>query len=316
MKKTVLIVLIVFLIACALIYFLQNHKLLPAPEKGIEACKTLEYNGKNKINVVFFAPKEKVLEYSNILLGSSPFKEDTNSFNIFYIDSYQPECQIYKGIALLCYSKNLIKTASSCPNDYIIVIQDKNATIRSSAYINTISINSNNEKNVVLHEFGHAFAGLADEYTPATLPKNAPNCVSNCSQFGIYKDCFQGCSKENYYRSMDSGLMRTLFSSSFGAFNNAVIQQQLLRQTISLTSKVIEEIQECQKEQYYLIEGNYSEGKIQVISRSIEEGCIGTSGQGPFDYSLIMENGTEFTGNFKELHLTVPREDSADCLSL
>ena len=100
---------------------------------------------------------------------------------------------------------------------------NENANVRSSSYMNVLSINSQNQKTIIAHEFGHNFAYLADEYVPAKLPRKARNCVASCEKFSDKKDgCFEGCSKENYFRSVNSGIMKSLLSNDYGLFNEII----------------------------------------------------------------------------------------------
>ena len=94
--------------------------------------------------------------------------------------------------------------------------------------MNVVSINKNHQKSVIAHEFGHSFANLAEEYTPATLPLKSKNCVSECNKFdSLNEGCYEGCSKTDYFRSINSGIMRTLSSKSYGAFNSFLISEKI-----------------------------------------------------------------------------------------
>ena len=289
-KKTIIIILLaMILILAAIIILVSRPQLSPTSNSNLETCNSISYASSSAINLVFLSTQEQAKEYSDYLETISPYNKD--SFNIYQIEDNQ-NCDLYQNKAVFCYSKELVKKASSCPNDIIIAITSHPASIRSSAYMNVISINSNNNKNVLAHELGHALAFLADEYVPATLPKKSENCQKTCT----FKPCFQGCSNEDYYRSIDNGIMKTLSSSDYGDYNKNLISKYL--PSNSITGHAIEETQECSNQEYYLIQGNYSEDKIQVISKSIEPGCIGNTGVGDFSYNLILDNNLNFTGNF------------------
>jgi len=186
----------------------------PGPDITIsrEECKTISYHGDDKVNLVFFGPQEDVEEYANFMFATAPYDEQVNNFNVYYIEDFNPECELYKSAAILCYSDDLVHKAATCPNDFIVVIDDTQAsTVRSSAYLNVVSVNKKHPKTVLTHELGHVIANLAEEYVPARLPDNSKNCVSTCSQFGQNTDgCFEGCSESDYHRSIERGVMRTL----------------------------------------------------------------------------------------------------------
>jgi len=161
------------------------------------------------------------LIFSEILLD---LKDNRNKVNFYYAG--ETECEIIQGIAVYCYSRDLIRKSSICPNDYIIVLSNVAKTIRSSTYLNLLSINIHNNKNVILHEFSHTFSNLADEYIPADIPFGSKNCVNSCIKFEKYGDlegCYQGCGKATFFRSSENSIMRTLKTNDFGKLNTLLI---------------------------------------------------------------------------------------------
>ncbi|MBS3091217.1 hypothetical protein J4217_02095 [Candidatus Pacearchaeota archaeon] len=259
---------------------------------SLEICNSLIYNGDDKINIVFLSDKKTVREYSDYLFSITPFSSNKDKFNILYIDSYQPECQLYKSVALLCYSKELTKKASSCKSDYVIALENKPAEIRSSSYMNVISINKNNPKTVLPHELSHALANLADEYVPADIPSGSKNCLSKCTL--SKENCFDGCSKSNYYRTINQGIMRSLNSKEFGSFDESLIQESINSQTdkrTGITGNAISEIN-CNGQSYYLLTGTLKDNSIQIKNKEIEKGCVGNNGYGQFNHRIILNDNT------------------------
>ena len=95
-----------------------------------------------------------------------------------------------------------------------------------------------------MHEFGHAFAGLADEYVEpadsgspwANLDRPGwPNCANNEPQAHVWWDAlnvtehFPGCSYVmNNFRAVDMGLMQTLSNNfRFGPLNEWALDLRL-----------------------------------------------------------------------------------------
>ena len=195
------------------------------------ACKTIISNGSpdKSIDIVFFydnVDESEAQQYIDYLLSVSPFSENKEKFN-FYSVNMPPTCDIQNGI-LVCYSKEVIKASALCPNDYVFVLSKQSAGIRSSAYTNLISVNIADKKSVVIHEFGHIFANLADEYVPSTIPRGSKNCASSCDKFTSEVDgCYEGCSENGEYRSVNAGIMRTLSTINFGKFDNAILNADL-----------------------------------------------------------------------------------------
>ena len=294
-KKGVIILIasLVIILVIAAVFLISRPSLSPSAKTILEECKSLSYSSESSLNLVFFSSGKQAEEYSDYLFSVAPYQKSL--FNIYYIDSYSPECELYQGKAILCYNQELIKKASSCPNDIIVIIEDKPSNIRSSSYVNVVSINSNNNKNVLVHELGHALAFLGDEYVPATLPKSSKNCQKTCD---LFEECFEGCSKEDYYRSVDNGVMRTLSTSDYGEFDKSLILEKLSSHTSLITGNVIEEETDCQNQEYYLIQGEYANNGIVISQKSSETGCLGSNGVGDFSYNLILSDDSVYTGDF------------------
>jgi len=296
-------IIVLIPIIAFIIFFSYNASLSPSlSSTNLEKCNSLIYNAQAKTSLVFFSSKENAEKYANFFLQTKPFSDNKNNFNFNYIDSYNPKCEIYQGIATLCYSKEIIKKASSCPNDYIVVLDTQESKIRSSTYMNVLSLNSASQLSILTHEFGHAFANLADEYVPAELSSGSKNCVLDCKDFLNKSDgCFQGCSKTEYFRSIDSGVMRTLSSNNYGLFNEDLISGRIFKSLINpLTGFAVENQEnliDCSSQKYYLIEAVYNDGTIEVKDKTIESGCPGSNGYGGFNYSIIKSDGSIVTEN-------------------
>jgi len=275
--------------------YFSNNDVQNSPQEG---CKTLKSSPEGRVNIVFFAEKEQIERYSDFLLNIPPFNQTKDQLNFYYIDAYTPSCELYKETAILCYSKELLKEASVCPNDYLVVLKDEKRDIRSSSYMNVLSLNTAQPLSVFAHEFGHSFANLADEYTPATLPKRQENCKDSCTQFEDM-GCFQGCSKDSYFRASSNGLMKTLSARDYGLFDSVLILKKLGNNPeVKITGKVIQEKPNCSSQRYRLIEGTYLSGEMKIISQSIQIGCLGSNGEGGFEYKLMMKDKTASTSNF------------------
>tara|TARA_Y100000310_G_scaffold129828_1_gene128996 strand:- start:5568 stop:6701 length:1134 start_codon:yes stop_codon:yes gene_type:complete len=298
------LITIIFLAALIPIIFITFTILTPNIEKSptasvIETCNTLEFNNEEATNIVFFSEEEQAEEYKNFFQQTSPFTNYKNAFNFYYINSYKPKCEMYKGIAILCHSKELVKKASSCPNDFSIVLKEEPKNIRSSAYQNVLSINTNHNPTVLTHEFGHAFANLAEEYTTAKIPRGSENCQSSCIKFqGETDGCFEGCSKTNYHRSIENGVMRTLSSNDFGTFNTNIITNLIKEKSPSaITGQTINENQDCSSQNYYLIEATLNENQINLTEKTLETGCLGNNGAGNFQYQIKTSQNQVLTEN-------------------
>jgi len=141
-----------------------------------------------------------------------------------------------------------------------------------------MSINSKHPLSIFAHELGHTFANLAEEYVVPSglLPNGSKNCQSSCSGFDREIDgCFEECTKSVFIRSIDNGIMRSPDSSQYGIFNEAIIEEEILRQSSlpqrGLTSRAISQLRECDEESYFLIVFDPKTGKAVTARRHI--GC-------------------------------------------
>lgn len=294
MKNGLIISLTISIIIILSIIAFQISRPNYSPSKKI-TCNTIAYNGEGKSSILFFASEKTSKQYYNELFSYPPFNK-IEEFNAYYTEE-PVNCSLYKNTALLCNSKSIIQKAASCPSDYIIVIKDESPDIRSSTYSNILSLNNQNSQKVIVHEFGHAFASLADEYVPASLPKNSKNCAKNCDSFEK-NSCFDGCSKSELFRSIDSGIMRSLSAKSFGSFDESIINSKIAKMTSKVTGNVVSDQQnDCENQKYYLIEGNYSDGNIEISNQSLEHGCAGKYDEGEFNYSLVTNANKAISSN-------------------
>jgi len=157
--------------------------------------------------------------------------------------------------------------------------------------MNVVSLNSNHPNSVILHEFGHVFANLADEYVGSIIPSGSKNCQNNCNEFKQYtNDCYQGCSEQDYYRSIEQGVMKSLKTTDYGKYNLNLIASKILSSS-SITGHAVSDSQDCSNNNYYLIRGINSNNEFNVLSQTVEQGCVGTNGVGGYEYNLLREDG-------------------------
>ena len=324
--------IIVFLaIIVVLLFFISQNPLTSPNPSNLEKCKSLVFNGEDKINLLFFADKDLSKGYSNFFLQTSPYSQYKDEFNFYYIDSYTPECEVYQDQAVLCRGKELTKKASSCPNDFIIVIKDvDDPYLRSSAFQNIISLNFQHPNTVLTHEFGHVFSNLADEYVSAVIPSGSKNCVISCDKFQNEIDgCFQGCSKSDYYRSVEEGVMRTLNSNYYGKFNEKIILEKINKKS-KITGSVIENTNsaDCSEQEYYLIEMSIYENKtLKILNITVEEGCAPSLNSKELQIrTILFTDGqsideTQINGGTEEIHkgifyIKIPKNEQTEGLIL
>jgi len=305
---------LIIVLSVALIILLQGGDLadLGASPTTLENCKSLgEIN--SGINFLFFADEATTREYTDYFFSSRPFDQYADAFNVFYIDplEYVPTCELYNGVALFCDSKELTKKAASCPNDYLIVLEDRPEEIRSSSYKNVVSIVKDHPKEVLLHEMGHAFVNLAEEYVDnnAKIPKGSKNCQEDCSLFES-EMCFLGCTKSGLYRSIAEGVMRTLSTRDFGTYNEILIKERVASERDGnsfFTGNVISDYVGCANQEYYLV----GVGGGKIVSVSEEVGCAGSPGYGSETIQLVLEGNQILEESFSNeiIFTTLPDDE-------
>lgn len=262
---------IFFFLTSLMVFLATKSSAADQGEQILEECKALDYRGEGRINILFFAQEEQAQKYTDFFLNAEPFNQEKDSFNFFYIDDYLPECRLYKNIAILCHDRELIKKAASCPHDFIVVLKEEDAKIRSSAYLDVMSINSRHVLPVFLHEFGHAFANFAEEYiNNQNPPRGSENCQASCESFRENaNECFDGCSQQALKRSINQGVMKTLKTSEFGSFNNNIllglIQKNTLKKEPTITGNQISTYESCKDQSYILTEINAKTGETTSL---------------------------------------------------
>lgn len=320
MYGIIFFVLIVGVVIGIAIFYIDRDVGLSDVE--LEKCEALEENNENGIDVVFFGEdKESALDYIDYFFNVNPFSIYRDRFNFYYVAGYYPLCEIYKDVAILCYSRELVKKAGSCPNDYIVVLNDDEGDdIRSSSYMNVMSLNAKHPKSVLIHEFGHAFVNLAEEYVPAKIPRNsAGNCVADCAEFeGKNDGCYQGCSLGEYSRSVENGIMRTLRTDNYGKFNEWVVVSKIEKLTSSgegITGKAVGDVSRgCASQGYLLIEGEVVDGEIEISGKEFVAGCYGENGGGGYSAEISLEDGNVVDvgkGGFNPLEIFTDEPDKS-----
>ncbi len=160
-----------------------------------------------------------------------PFKSNLDRIKITRVDNTTSlgcynNCSGIQRL-ICCDSNKVFAAVSGLSYDEILVITNMNE-YGGSGYVDTSGCADKNSyavtfrdtsyyaKEVAVHETGHSFGGLWDEYEYGTNGSgDGPNCVhdSTCAKWkGVAgTGCYAGCSYNGMYRPTDNGcLMRTL----------------------------------------------------------------------------------------------------------
>ncbi len=216
-------------------------------EKG---CISVRYakESSSAIDIVFLSSqyndlalfREDVDRYVQKFLNLEPFTSHKDLLN-FFIAEGDAKCTI--GEWVTCDAFDVDKIAAQCPHDVSVVLVSRDAInnvlhpVRSSSIHNLISVNTADNPAVVIHEFGHAFGGLADEYVDDEFygkirfdSSKYPNCdQTDCLKWKGKKDvgCYEGCSLSSLFRPTEDSIMRSLSSNTYGPLNQEVIASKM-----------------------------------------------------------------------------------------
>ena len=139
----------------------------------------------------------KARELTEELFSTSPFKERRSDFNVWAIapaaaDSgvSRPSTHTYRDTpigatydafrseryVLTTDNKSMRRVASSAPYDFVEILTNTDTYGGGGIYglYATAAANSDWASYLVIHEFGHHFAGLADEYYTSSVAYEAP----------------------------------------------------------------------------------------------------------------------------------------------
>lgn len=189
-----------------------------------------DYNGQNNnfrndYNVVI-----------NAMMGHEPFKSQKSKINFYTTNKFQDLGCHYKcsGIdrMVCCDPAKVEKAAAQCPHDQIFILVNNNQ-YGGSGGVYSISYNGEILDKVLLHEFGHTFGDLVDEYVNGCDIKYYPeglNCnnESNCSSWRHLQgvECVQGCNSEQWYRANVNSIMWDL-AGDFNPVGEEILSEKL-----------------------------------------------------------------------------------------
>ncbi len=238
---------------CALMYTMSELEGLRkgggvVREEG--SCKLIQGTGKpSNLDILYMGSgfanltqfHESVVASSSVLLGTAPFSVQKSRINVWELSERTSfDCVTAEPRLFKCNDANQIaESRKKCLNDHVVIVVKSNEWRGAGGEFTTISSWTGMDKTVVIHELGHSFGKLHDEYvygagdgfTPQNLGMDAsPNCdpSSACPKFTALGGnvCLQKCSFNNYYRSIDNGLMSTL-GQPFGAVDEKILTLKL-----------------------------------------------------------------------------------------
>ena len=244
------------------------------------------------------------------LFSFSPFKENIKKFNFYRINELYTlndlKCTVgCHGVdsMICCDSPALSRAAAQCPSydQIILLVNDDKFCGSSSGIFSKICTGNKNDIRILVHEFGHAFGGLGDEYSYAVYPNmedtskdyNFPNCVTDCSQWprGIEAGCFQSCGYPKYNRASDHDCIMNDYVDSFCSVCSGYISKLLDNYPPGGISDPKEKLAPPVGKQY-MAELNYNLGKITLNHLYVSPGKASDKiiERGDYNAKIISKN--------------------------
>ncbi|MBI2629773.1 right-handed parallel beta-helix repeat-containing protein [Candidatus Pacearchaeota archaeon] len=151
----------------------------------------------------------------------------------------------------------------------------------------------------VLHEFGHSFGKLFDEYDTHTEGSENPpeiivNCDnSSCSKFGgLNEGCFEVCGHTNWYRGFNNTIMRHQYKLGGKHDDYKAINEKKLLETINMQSRSRQVYRAYAESKSYVLELKYDSGNVSLVNLSLVSGSPGEDKiNSDYNIRMISNNG-------------------------
>ncbi len=309
------------------VYDIMNKKdVLASFEISNDKCEIIVGNSNDdNINFVvlpsgyddyeeFKSDAKRLIAGGNSLLYVEPFKSNQDKFSFSTVETNQDlGCEIgCHGIeTLVCCDNEIVKQeASKCHHDNVFVLINSNKLCGSASSYAKVCAKHEDAKLILMHELGHTFAGLADEYVYSDYYGNysigkisKPNCDSEgCLKWNNITDsCFEGCTYSTLYRSSEKN---SIMYDLYPEFNqvSALHIEKLIQNYIKIEKEVEESIP---VKKSYFIGLDYKNENIE-IDEIILKPIKSEIGYKESDYKAEISN--ENGGVVFETNVFVPNE--------
>lgn len=139
-----------------------------------------------------------------------------------------------------CDHEKISLISSNCPNDVVMVVLNNKTYAGTSWGAYAITYKDGDKSNTTVHEFGHIFGALNDEYSyginaDKTMLPGGVNCDINksCGKWQNISNtgCFQECSYNNWFRPIHNNTIMYDAKGDFGSVNEAELNRRLSKYT-------------------------------------------------------------------------------------
>ena len=215
----------------------------------------------------FKAEAQRIITGKDSLLKIEPFQTNKEQFTFSIINTsrdLQCDNNCKGSSTIVCCDNKIVKEeASQCHHDGIIILLNNREKCGSASTYSKICAKQPDSKLSLVHELGHSFAGLADEYVYENYyigKVDAPNCAdkNTCQQWShITPECIPGCTYQELYRSSKDSIMRS-FVPYFNLVSEVYIDKLIKEYQIQ------ESTSENEAKNSYFINLKYKEGDIEI----------------------------------------------------
>lgn len=215
---------------------------------------------------------KKLITGADSLLKIEPFKSNKNKFAFFIVNTSRDlKCEIgCKNVStfVCCDNKIISEEASRCHYDSILILFKSKALCGSASYYAKICSKNELSNLVLVHEIGHSFADLADEYVYSEFYNYSIGEIEsiNCDKKGCVKwknitdGCFKGCTYSSLYRPAEEESIMYGFVPVF----NPVCEAHIKNLIENYTKKGIEMEKAFPQRKSYFVNLNYNKGEIKI----------------------------------------------------
>lgn len=221
----------------------------------------------------FKTDAEEIISGKDSIFQIEPFKTNSKKFSTTLIKTSQdlecePGCSSASTV-VCCNNKKVQEEASLCQHDSVYVLVNSKKNCGSASSYTKVCAKQSVAKLALLHELGHSFAGLADEYVYKNYDIgeiDAPNCAKSptCDKWSEQTSgCFQGCTYDSLYRPSEKSLM-----SDYVPYFNTVSENHI-EKIIANHIQQASEIQQPAPKSYF-INLEYNQGEITIKEKILK----------------------------------------------
>jgi hypothetical protein len=183
---------------------------------------------------------DNVREYSAYLLTFEPFRSRASQIAFHRVDNLETlECA-RKGRSVSCNHSSVHRQTylAGVPADVAVVIVNTKWHCGSGdARLAVVCNDGGMGKETFVHEIGHSFGGLLDEYVrlkdeDSRAVSTGANCYPSAPAPGWQgvvelREYHRGCTFPHWYRSSENSIMRDLNAPFFNRLSQAILNEKL-----------------------------------------------------------------------------------------